>query len=80
MEAQEKYDAAFVESLGVTVDELAGLAYQAVPGWDSVGHMALVASLEEAFGIILEMDDILDLSSYEVGKGILAKYEVSLTR
>ena len=63
-----------------TADELAGLAYQSGPGWDSVGHMGLIASLEEAFGIILEMDDILDLSSYEVGKEILTKYEVSFSR
>lgn len=78
MNPQEKYDAAFLESLGVAAEDLPGLAYQSVEAWDSVGHMGLVASLEEAFGIILEMDDILDLSSYERGKEILAKYQVDL--
>lgn len=78
MTPAQTYDDAFVESLGVTTEELPGLAYQSVAGWDSVGHMSLVAVLEEAFGITLEMDDILDLSSYEVGKQILAKYGVAV--
>ena len=40
--------------------------------WDSVGHMSLIANLEEAFDIMMEMDDIIDLSSYEKGKEILS--------
>jgi acyl carrier protein len=72
----EKYNTAFTESLLVTADELPGLAYQAVATWDSVGHMGLVAALEDSFGVMLDMDDILDLSSYEKGKEILSKYEV----
>jgi len=34
------------------------------PEWDSVGHMALVAELEERFGISLETDEIVGMSSY----------------
>jgi acyl carrier protein len=71
-----KYNLAFTESFSVTDDDLPGLAYQSITSWDSVGHMGLVACLEDAFGIMLEMDDILDLSSYEKGKEILAKYQV----
>jgi acyl carrier protein len=74
----ETYDLAFVESFSVTTDELAGLEYQSVPAWDSVGHMGLMASLEEAFEVMFEMDDILDFSSYEKGKEILQKYSVQL--
>ncbi|MCD7789895.1 MAG: acyl carrier protein [Bacteroides thetaiotaomicron] len=71
----EKYNAAFMESLEVTADQLPGLEYQQVPNWDSVGHMGLIASLEEAFDIMMDTDDIIDLSSYEKGKEILAKAE-----
>lgn len=74
----EKYNRAFSESLSVGEGELPGLAYQAVTTWDSVGHMGLVAALEDAFDIMLEMDDILDLSSYEKGMEILAKYDVQV--
>ena len=40
------------------------LIYNDYPGWDSVGHMTLVAALEEQFDCMLEMEDILDMSSY----------------
>ena len=73
----EKYNKAFVESLQVTEDQLATLKYQGVELWDSVGHMTLVAALEDAFDIMMETDDIIDLSSYEKGKEILSsKYDV----
>jgi acyl carrier protein len=74
----EKYEKAFTETLDVSNDELAELKYQDIPQWDSVGHMALVAALEEAFDIMLDTDDIIDLSSYEKGKEILKKYNVEL--
>ena len=73
----EKYNNVFVESLQVSEDQLATLKYQGVELWDSVGHMTLVAALEDAFDIMMETDDIIDLSSYEKGKEILkAKYDV----
>lgn len=34
------------------------------PEWDSVGHMALVAELEDRFGISLETEEIVGMSSY----------------
>ena len=78
MSNAEKYDAAFCEALEIEKEQLDGLKYQGVETWDSVGHMSLVAALEDAFDIMLEMDDIIDLSSYEKGKEILAeKYGVA---
>ena len=74
----EKYNAAFCETMNVEEVQLESLKYQAVPGWDSVGHMSLVAAIEDAFDIMMEMDDIIDLSSYEKGKEILKKYEVEI--
>lgn len=76
MENLEKYNKAFVEILLVDESRLPGLKYQDVPEWDSIGHMSLVAELEDAFDIMMETDDIVDLSSYERGKEILKKYDV----
>lgn len=53
------------------------LSYQEIPDWDSVGHMALMAALEDEFVIEMDIDDIIDFSSFEVGKTLLAKYGVS---
>lgn len=74
----EKYDEAFINTFEITKEQLPGLAYMSIETWDSVGHMGLVSALEDAFDIMLEPDDILDLSSYEKGKEILAKYDVAL--
>ncbi|MCA3238986.1 MAG: acyl carrier protein [Curvibacter sp.] len=74
----EKYNAAFIETFRVSEGDLPELKYQVVPAWDSVGHMQLMAALEEAFAIELDIDDIIDFSSYEKGKEILVKYQVAL--
>ncbi|MGN0154410.1 MAG: acyl carrier protein [Lachnospiraceae bacterium] len=75
----EKYDEVFMESLSVSKEQLGdGLEYQSVSGWDSVGHMDLVAELEDAFDIAFETDDIIEFSSYNKGKEILKKYGVEL--
>lgn len=72
----EKYNKVLCETLNITEDRLAGLKYQDVELWDSVGHMTLVAALETAFDIMMETDDIIDFSSYEKGMEILKKYGV----
>jgi len=75
----ETYDMVFKKSLLLDGSvELESLAYQGVDSWDSVGHMALVAELEEAFSVSLEMDDVIDFESYSVGKEILRRYGVAL--
>jgi acyl carrier protein len=52
------------------------LKYQSIPEWDSVGHMSMISALEDTFKITMDMDDIIDFSSYEFGKKILKKYKV----
>lgn len=69
----EKYVNAFVESLGVSADEVEDLEYQGIEAWDSVGHMSLIATLEDTFDIMMDTDDIIDFSSFKKGKEILAK-------
>ena len=43
----------FVESLGVEPGLVEGLSYKSVRQWDSVGHMALIAALENEFDVML---------------------------
>ena len=73
----EKYTNVFVEALGITPEQTEGLVYHGIEAWDSVGHMSLIAALEDTFEIMMDTDDIIDLSSFEKGKQILAKYNVS---
>ncbi|MFS8980238.1 acyl carrier protein [Cupriavidus necator] len=52
------------------------LTYNTIPEWDSVAHMALVAEIENLFEIMMDTDDIVDMSSVAKAKEILAKYRV----
>lgn len=70
------YNSAFTESFGISESQLNDLKYQDIIEWDSVGHMSLMASLEEAFKIEMDIDDIIDFSSYKKGKEILSKYNI----
>ena len=74
----ERYNKAFQEIFGVAEEDLVGLEYQKITSWDSVGHMGLIAELEDSFDIMMEADDIIDFSSYEKGKDILSKYGVTM--
>ena len=74
----EKYDKLFMESFRVKAEDLPTITYRGIPAWDSVGHMEFMSALEEMFKISLSTLDVLDFSSYEKGKEILAKYGVEL--
>lgn len=69
-----KYDHAFMDSLEIQREQLKGLKYRSVPAWNSIGHMALLVAMEEAFDIEMSREDMNDFDSYEKGKEILAKH------
>ena len=72
---------AFIEALGLdaAVTNWDNLAYRGIPEWDSVAHMQLVGEIEDAFDIMLETDDVIDMSSYTKAKEILGKYGVDFS-
>ncbi len=78
MTNKEKYDKAFSIGLDIQDTDLENLEYQAIPNWDSVGHMGLVSEIEDAFDIQFETDDIVDFNSYKKGIEILKKYDVEI--
>ena len=75
----EIYNQIFVEVFAVEESQLgADFDSQNVDGWDSVRQLSLTASMEDAFDIMLDAEDIIDFNSYEKGKAILAKYEIEI--
>ena len=76
MTNEGKYIGAFTDALAVEAGETETLTYGQSTAWDSVGHMRLIANLEDAFDIMMDMDDIIDFSSFGKGKEILRKYDV----
>ena len=74
----DKYRTVFLKSLSIDDSKLNDkLKYNDIPEWDSIGHMTLISGLEDEFKISIETDDIVDFSSFEKGKEILKKYNVT---
>lgn len=74
-ELEEKVFAAFKQCFQLEDDvSRDDLIYQQTQDWDSVGHMSLVAGLEEQFDCMMDTDDILDMSSYAKAVEIMGKY------
>lgn len=75
----EMYDQCFMQSLEVTKAQLGpAFTFRDTPEWDSVAHLNLITSLEDAFDIMFESEDILHFGSYENGKSILKKYGIDM--
>ncbi len=64
----------FVEALdlpdGVDVENL---KYRDLEAWDSVGHMALVAAIEDEFDIEFDTDQVIDMSSFKVALDLVTE-------
>lgn len=73
-----EYNNAFINTFEISDKGLEKLKYNEIDEWDSIGHMNLIAELEEKFNITFETDDIVDFSSYIKGKEILKKYKIIL--
>lgn len=52
------------------------MTYGGTAEWDSVGHVTLVAKIEERFGITLVPEDIYEMNSWSRIKSILSKYGI----
>mgnify|MGYP001266782964 CR=1 FL=1 len=77
--AKEKYNEAFKIAFEIEDSKLGSdLKYESIQEWDSIGHMSLIAELEDTFDISMEMDDIIDFSSYDKGIEILKKYNIAI--
>jgi acyl carrier protein len=71
---------AFTTALELSSSEVnETLEYNNHQQWDSTAHMILIAQLENDFDIMLDIDDIIDMSSFKKAKEILLKYDDSLS-
>lgn len=68
---------AFATALGIDRGEIVDdLSYGDKP-WDSVAHMAIILEIEKAFDIMMETEDVINLSNYGKAQEILGKYGVN---
>ena len=74
----EKLKEAFVEGLEIPMEEVEAATMESVDRWDSIGQMSLVAIIEDAFGIELEPDEVMQFTSFEAGKEILKNHGIEI--
>jgi acyl carrier protein len=75
---EPKLKSIFAETLGINEAQVVDkLEYNSIPEWDSIAHMALVAEIDDAFDIMLDTEDVIDMSSFAKTKEILEKYGVN---
>jgi acyl carrier protein len=69
----------FIDALALEPGiEVENLSYRGIKEWDSVAHMLLVGEIENAFDIMLETQDVIDMSSYSLAREIIRKYGVQI--
>jgi acyl carrier protein len=72
----DKLKSIFSENLGIPLEQITDdLQFNDSPEWDSVAHMALIAGIEMGYDILMETDDIINMSSFAKAKEIVARYE-----
>jgi acyl carrier protein len=72
MELNDRLRAAFVAALALDDDvDVENLKYRDIEAWDSVGHMGLVAAIEDEFDVQFDTDQVIDMSSFKVARDML---------
>jgi acyl carrier protein len=79
MSALQQLNEVVSKALSVSPETITDdLEYQSIPEWDSMTHLVLVGELEQAYGIAIEMDDVLEMGSVGKIRTLLKKYQVEL--
>lgn len=72
MALNDRLRTTFVEALDLDSDvDVENLKYRDIEQWDSVGHMALVAAIEDEFDVQFDTDQVIDMSSFKVAADML---------
>ncbi len=75
----DKFNQIFCEVFSVSEGALnSNFNKDTVEGWDSVHQLSLTSTIEDEFDIMLDAEDILEFTSYDNAKAVLAKYEIEL--
>ncbi|RZQ62057.1 acyl carrier protein [Amycolatopsis suaedae] len=68
----------FVEALDLDGDvDVENLKYRDIEAWDSVGHMALVAAIEDEFDVQFDTDQVIDMSSFKVAVDMVKELQAA---
>jgi acyl carrier protein len=69
----------FVQELGLKPEDISDeLTYNSIPEWDSASHMSLILAIEEKFGVALESNEVVRMTSIPKILAILETKGVSV--
>jgi acyl carrier protein len=67
----------FCEELNIQDRDLVDTtAYNELEAWDSLTHLKIVARIEEAFSVEMDVDDIIAMENFGKAREIVSKYIV----
>ena len=68
---------AFLVALGLPAGyDVTGLEYRSIAEWDSLAHLTLVTTVEMAFDVMFDIDDVLALRSFWACVDILKRHGI----
>lgn len=72
MSVADRLQAAFRVALELPEDaDVTQLKYRDIEQWDSIGHMTLVAEIENEFDVMFSTEEVVNLSSYDAALGMV---------
>ena len=70
---------AFIVALGLPAgSDVTKLEYRSIEQWDSLAHLALVTQIETEFDVMLDVDEVLGLSSFSAAVETLRRHEIDI--
>ena len=77
MSLPERLRMVFVDALQLDDDvDVENVKYRDIGAWDSVGHMALVAAIEDEFDVQFDTEQVIDMSSFKVAVDMLRGFGI----
>ena len=64
----------FISSLGLKKNINFNKLKYGDPNWDSVAHMKLIAQIEKKLKISIDVEDVVDMSSFKKAISLIDKY------
>ncbi|WP_436775638.1 acyl carrier protein [Yinghuangia sp. YIM S09857] len=73
MSTKERLKGVFAAALDLDPEttSIEDLRYREIEQWDSLGHMVLVAAIEDEFDVQLDTDQVIDMSAFKVAYDML---------
>ncbi|HSA53773.1 MAG TPA: acyl carrier protein [Yinghuangia sp.] len=72
MSTKERLKGVFAQALDLAPGtRIEDLRYREIDKWDSLGHMALVAAIEDEFDVQFDTDQVIEMSAFKVAYDML---------